>query len=195
MDRLICGYPVVPKAKTLMVYSDPDYTSPYPGYTLEEVMNFRADDKPYVGPVEFEYDDSITGPASVTTNSEGKATVTLTPNRSGLSTIICKFGGGQYEIKYSVLTHQARFERRTIYQNRNTSTILWVYANEKEYTGTCSIKYPAGLTGPTSGEISAGAMAITINGSTLGRKQVDVQFGVQTAHCAVEVIEDPMPPQ
>lgn len=94
-----------------------------------------------------------------------------------------------------MLNHQARFERHTIYQNRNTSTILWVYNNLKEYNGTVSIKYPAGLTGPTSGEISAGAMAITINGSTLGRKQVDVQFGVQTAHCAVEVIEDPMPPQ
>lgn len=195
MDRLICGYPVVPKAKTLMVYSDPDYTSPYPGYALEEVMNFRADDKPYVGPVEFEYDDSITGPASVTTDSEGKATVTLTPNRDGLSIITCKFGGGEYELRYSVLNHQARFGVRTIYQNRNTSTTLWVNNNLQEYNGTVSIKYPAGLTGPTSGEISAGAMAITINGSTLGRKQVDVQFGVQTAYCAVEVIEDPMPPQ
>lgn len=94
MDRLICGYPVVPKAKTLMVYFDPDYTSPYPGYALKDVMNFRADNKPYVGPVKFEYDDSITGPASVTTDSEGKATVTLTPNRDGLSIITCKFGGG-----------------------------------------------------------------------------------------------------
>lgn len=94
-----------------------------------------------------------------------------------------------------MLNYQARFGVRTIYQNRNTSTILWVYDNLQKYNGTVFIKYPAGLTGPTRGEISAGAMAITINGSTLGRKQVDVQFGVQTAYCAIEVIKDPMPPQ
>lgn len=54
--------------------------------------------------------------------------------------------GGEYEIRYSVLNYQARFGVRTIYQNRNTSTILWVYDNLQKYNGTVFIKYPAGLT-------------------------------------------------